>query len=142
MRVNDLMNVGVLGAGAVGLFLAARLSKVARVFVVARARHNARIKEEGFSLSGIWGEECCTSAEGINLPWESPEEYLEEVQLPATAGHHSSMLQDLRRGRITEIGFLNSAIMERELAHGLPVPFNTLITELIGCKESFGGAGE
>ena len=309
---NGLMRVGILGAGAVGLSLAARLSKVARVYAVARARHVACINKEGFSLSGIWGEECCTFscgenlpeneefdyflitakstdtrqiceqfadsiagrevvslqngigneeiiaeytdrviggmiitgfewrgdacvhvsveggpirlgrypegmdravfelvdifrnaglnvqksqdirsnlwgkamynsalnplgalmgvnygalsdphawkiitgiireafavavAEGVTLPWESPEEYLdylEEVQLPATAGHHSSMLQDLRRGRITEIGFLNGAIKERGLAQGLPVPFNTMITELIRFRESLGGEG-
>jgi 2-dehydropantoate 2-reductase len=313
MRDDGTMKVGILGAGAVGLSLAARLSKVVQVYAVARTRHVARIRDEGFSLSGIWGEESCTfrcgenlpeneqfdyflitaksvdtrqicdqfadviagrevvslqngigneeiiaeytdrviggmiitgfewrgeasvhvsveggpirlgrypegmdravfellnvlrsaglnvegsqnirsdlwgkalyncalnplgalmgvnygalsdphaweiitgivseifsvaSAEGVDLPWESPEaylDYLEGTQLPATAGHHSSMLQDLRRGRITEIGFLNGAIMERGQAHAIPVPFNTILTNLIRFKESLGGAAE
>jgi len=83
------------------------------------------------------------AAEGVPLPWKTPEEYLtylHDIQLPATAGHHSSMLQDLTRGRITEIDFLNGAIVEKGRGHGIPTPVNACIADLIRFRESGGSA--
>ena len=77
-------------------------------------------------------------AEGVALPWETAEAYLEYLkteQLPATAAHHSSMLQDLARGRRTEIDFLNGAVTDLARRHGIDVPYNTCITELIRFRE-------
>jgi 2-dehydropantoate 2-reductase len=77
-------------------------------------------------------------AEGVALPWKTPEEYLmylRMVQLPATAAHHSSMLQDLTRGRRTEIDFMNGAVASRARAHGIPAPYNDCIAELIRFRE-------
>lgn len=62
-------------------------------------------------------------AEGIALAWPDATSYLEflaSTQLPNTAGHHSSMLQDLARGRRTEIDFLNGAIAALEPGAGSP----------------------
>lgn len=85
-------------------------------------------------------EEACrvAEAEGIALPWETPEAYLEYLrteQLPATAAHHSSMLQDLTLGRKTEIDFLNGAVAELARKHGIDAPYNTCIAELIRFRE-------
>ncbi len=77
-------------------------------------------------------------AEGVALPWETPEAYLEHLrttQLPATAAHHSSMLQDLVRGRKTEIDFMNGAVAALARKHGIDAPYNTCIAELIRLRE-------
>ncbi|WP_406659653.1 ketopantoate reductase family protein [Methanolobus sp. ZRKC3] len=50
------MNVLILGAGAVGLSLAAKLSSVCDVHAVCRERHAEKIRSEGFRMTGIWGE--------------------------------------------------------------------------------------
>ncbi len=83
-------------------------------------------------------------AEGVRLPWNTTDDYLaylRDVQLPATAAHHSSMLQDLRAGRKTEIDFLNGAVVARGLRRGIPVPYNTCITEQIRFRERLGRPG-
>jgi 2-dehydropantoate 2-reductase len=78
-------------------------------------------------------------AEGIKLQWETPEEYLaylRDEQLPATAQHHSSMLQDIISGKKTEIDFLNGAVVAKGGAHGISTPINGMITDLITFKET------
>ena len=78
-------------------------------------------------------------AEGVALAWPDPASYLAflaSTQLPNTAGHHSSMLQDLARGRPTEIDFLNGAIAAIGASHGVPAPVNTCIADLVRFRES------
>lgn len=80
----------------------------------------------------------CT-AERIALPWQTADQYLDYlrgVQLPATAGHHSSMLQDLRKNRATEIDFLNGAVVRLGEEAGIATPVNQTLTELIRFKTS------
>ena len=77
-------------------------------------------------------------AEGVALPWETAEaylEYLRTAQLPATAAHHSSMLQDIAGGRRTEIDFMNGAVATLAGKHGIEAPYNTCIAELIRFRE-------
>jgi 2-dehydropantoate 2-reductase len=84
-------------------------------------------------------------AEGVQLQWSTADEYLaflRNVQLPATARHHSSMLQDLSRGRTTEIGFINGAVVEKGRHHGIPTPCNAFIVDLIRFRESLSGRSE
>ncbi|NYT05288.1 MAG: ketopantoate reductase family protein [Methanomicrobiales archaeon] len=79
----------------------------------------------------------CT-AEGITLAWATPAgylAYLRDVQLPATALHHSSMLQDIKAGRRTEIDFINGAVVEKGRAHGIPTPVNATLVDLIRFRE-------
>jgi 2-dehydropantoate 2-reductase len=79
-------------------------------------------------------------AEGVRLPWAMPEEYLEVLasrQLPATAAHRSSMLQDLERGRRTEVGHLNGAVARLGRARGIATPVNACLAALV----RFGEAG-
>jgi 2-dehydropantoate 2-reductase len=88
-----------------------------------------RITGEAFAVA---------TAEGASFPWKTAEDYLDFlriVQVPSTAGHRSSMLQDLERGRETEIDFLNGAVVTRGVGHGIPVPVNHCMTELIRFRE-------
>ena len=59
--------------------------------------------------------------------------------IPDTAGHHSSMLQDLRHGRPTEIEALNGAIVRLGRKAGVAAPVNALVTRLVHEKERFVG---
>ena len=84
------------------------------------------------------------AAEGVQLPWKDAGEYLaflRDVQLPATTRHHSSMLQDLSRGRRTEIDFINGAVVEKGRMHGIPTPCNTMMVSLIRFRESLAAPG-
>lgn len=51
------MKVAILGAGAVGLCIAAKLSRVCEVHAVSRNRHSEAIKNRGFVMTGLWGED-------------------------------------------------------------------------------------
>ena len=90
-------------------------------------------------VTAIVREACrVVEAEGVALPWETPEAYLEYLrteQLPATAAHHSSMLQDLTLGRKTEIDFMNGAVAALAQKHGIDAPYNACIADLIRFRE-------
>jgi 2-dehydropantoate 2-reductase len=51
--------------------------------------------------------------------------------LPRTYDHHPSMLQDLQRGKRTEIDSMNGRIVKLGRQHGVPVPINTYLTRAI-----------
>ncbi len=51
------VRVLVLGAGAVGLPLAAKLSRVAEVVAVAREQYATEISQKGLDICGAWGDE-------------------------------------------------------------------------------------
>jgi len=77
-------------------------------------------------------------SEGVALMWQSPQEYerrLLDVLIPDTYAHHSSMLQDVRQGRRTEIDAMNGAIATLGRQVGLETPTNLLLTRLIKAKE-------
>lgn len=91
-------------------------------------------------IKGIVDEvfEVC-KAEGVTLEWTTPEEYLKflhDTQIPATAGHHSSMYQDILSGKKTEIDFINGAIVEKGEMHGIYTPVNRTIVNMIKFRES------
>ncbi len=60
---------------------------------------------------------------------------LKEKLIPSTAAHTPSMLQDLKRGRKTEIGALNGAIRRFGEELNIPTPENKRIEEAILAKE-------
>ena len=73
----------------------------------------------------------------IELPWSSVDEYLEHFfgkLLPSTASHLSSMLQDLDRGRETEIDAITGQVIRRADLLGLPVPVNRVVYDLVKAK--------
>lgn len=80
-------------------------------------------------------------AEGVVLPWPSAAAYRDEFYgrlVPATYDHRSSMLQDLERGRRTEIDAITAAIVRRGRAHGIATPVNEAIARLLRVVETRG----
>lgn len=76
----------------------------------------------------------------LKVDFEPPtaEEYKEQFYsklVPATAEHHASMLQDIKKGKPTEIDALNGAIAAYGEKYGVETPYNTLLTNLIKAKE-------
>jgi len=68
---------------------------------------------------------------------DSADEYLDLFfgrLLPATVSHRSSMLQDIRRGRRTEIDSINGEVVRRGKIHGLNVPVNEMMISLVKAK--------
>jgi 2-dehydropantoate 2-reductase len=59
-----------------------------------------------------------------------------EHLVPDTAGHKSSMLQDIAAGKRTEIDALNGAVIHLARQHALPVPYNLAVYNLIKFLES------
>ncbi len=78
------------------------------------------------------------AAKGVPLAWHSPTEYREVLfgrLIPDTYAHHASMLQDVRRGKKTEIDALNGAIAGLGREAGVATPANQMLTDLIKVKE-------
>jgi 2-dehydropantoate 2-reductase len=78
-------------------------------------------------------------AAGIRTRWQSADAYLSDFYtelLPPTAGHESSMLQDVRAGRSTEIQSLCGAVAR--LGHSVSVgtPVNEALCELVEASSS------
>ena len=59
----------------------------------------------------------------------------------ATRDNKSSMLQDLERGRRTEIDAINGALVEHARKHGVPCPANELLAHMVRAAEIGKGRG-
>jgi len=78
-------------------------------------------------------------AEKVELFWNSAGEYLEYLrheQIPRTEKHRSSMLNDIERGKKTEIDFLNGVFVALGKKHNIPTPVNETIVRVIKFLES------
>jgi 2-dehydropantoate 2-reductase len=74
----------------------------------------------------------------VELLWSSAAEYREFFYnhlLPATYDHQSSMVQDLKLGRRTEIDALNGWIWRCGETLRIPTPYNEIVTRLIWQRE-------
>lgn len=81
--------------------------------------------------------EAVAAARGIDLP---DEEFLDTVlrTCEGSAGHRSSMLQDVLAGRKTEIDAVNGAVVDIAHEEGVDVPTNELVTRLVrGLERSY-----
>jgi len=79
-------------------------------------------------------------ASGVELFWHEPEEYIELLfgrLIPDTAAHHSSMLQDIKAGKRTDIDALNGAVVRMGREHGIETPINEMLVCLIDSRESW-----
>lgn len=79
------------------------------------------------------------TAENVDLLWPTAAEcrrHFYEVLMPPTAHHRSSMLQDLERGRRTEIDALNGYISIHGAALAIATPANALLTRLVKFAET------
>jgi 2-dehydropantoate 2-reductase len=82
-------------------------------------------------------------AAGVDLGMDSPDEYLEILwnrKLPPTRDHRSSMLQDIVRGKRTEIDYINGKVVELGREYGIPTPYNNTIVKIVRTKEVIGAA--
>jgi 2-dehydropantoate 2-reductase len=78
-------------------------------------------------------------AAGQSTLWENAESYRQDFYsrlLPSTAAHHASMLQDIQRGRKTEIDSLNGAVSKLGEQYGINTPINRFITLMLKAKEA------
>jgi 2-dehydropantoate 2-reductase len=76
-------------------------------------------------------------AEGVPVAWPDASAYralFYDRLVPATARHRSSMLQDLERGRPTEIDAINGHVAARGAALGVPTPVNLSLTRMIRAR--------
>ena len=71
----------------------------------------------------------------IGLDGERQLERVREVCL-RTADNRASMLQDILRGRPTEIDAINGAVVARGRAAGVDTPVNLLLTQLVQALEA------
>ncbi len=94
-----------------------------------------RAIEEAFAVA---------AAEGVRLPWASAAEYRKlfyERLVPATAAHRSSMLQDLERGKPTEIDAICGEVCRRGESHGIDTPVNRVLALLVRERSRLGQQG-
>ena len=78
-------------------------------------------------------------ARQISTLWPDAAAYIKdfyEKLIPLTAGHHSSMLQDIQMGRKTEIDYLNGAVCKLGRESGIATPANEMMLNLINNKEA------
>jgi 2-dehydropantoate 2-reductase len=67
---------------------------------------------------------------GIGLPYDSPIDQIVSV-CKITADNTSSMLQDVKAGRRTEVEFINGAITLTGTQVGIPTPVNETLTHIV-----------
>ncbi len=70
----------------------------------------------------------------IQLNYPDPVQIVFDVS-QKTALNRSSMLQDFDRGSMTEIDFINNAIVREGKKLGIPTPYNSLISKLVKSME-------
>jgi 2-dehydropantoate 2-reductase len=72
-------------------------------------------------------------ANKMSIPLLDETDYTQSVfdVIAATARNHNSMLQDIEKGKSTEIDFLNGRIVEYAKRLGLQVPLNEMLSSLI-----------
>lgn len=75
---------------------------------------------------------------GVALAWDSPSDYQDVLfgrLIPDTYAHRASMLQDMLRGKRTEIDAMNGAVARLGEQLEVSTPVNSLLTRLIKAKE-------
>jgi 2-dehydropantoate 2-reductase len=88
-----------------------------------------QVIDEGFAVA---------RADGAELLWDRVADcrrHFYETLLPPTVAHRSSMLQDIERGRRTEIDAINGYVCRRGEARAIPVPCNRVLAALVRAIE-------
>lgn len=77
-------------------------------------------------------------AKGIELPYADPLKRVIQV-CEATAQNIASMLQDVMNQRVTEVAYINGAVVREGGALGIPTPVNRTLTHLVeAIQETYG----
>ena len=79
-----------------------------------------------------------TQEKGLKIDWNSAEEYTKELfehLIPATSDHFSSMLQDIRSGKKTEIDSINGKVLAMADNRNIDLPVNRVLTALVKAKK-------
>ena len=63
--------------------------------------------------------------------------YLRTTMAELTAANRSSMLQDVRKGRPTEIDWINGEVARRGRGHHVPTPVNDALLQLVEVLEAY-----
>ncbi len=77
-------------------------------------------------------------ASGYGTFWRSVDDYKDvfySTLVPTTAKHRSSMLQDMRMGKKTEVDSLNGIVVKLAKEQGISAPFNEFVVNLIKAIE-------
>jgi len=85
------------------------------------------------------------AAAAVDVAWPDAAAYLETFYselIPPTAAHESSMLQDLRAGRPTEIDALCGAVERLGAEHAVATPVVSALAELVRVAERRGSAAQ
>ncbi|MGU9866321.1 2-dehydropantoate 2-reductase [Kluyvera ascorbata] len=97
---------------------------------------NGELRHHQEQVARICDEVAMTmTREGFHTSPESLLFYVNQV-IDLTAENISSMLQDIRALRHTEIDYITGFLLKRARAHGIPVPENTRLYEQVKRKES------
>lgn len=70
-------------------------------------------------------------AAGIRLGFTAPEQAWDRAAEGLPAGFKTSMLQSLEKGSVTEIDFINGAVVRAGARHGVPTPVNAALVACI-----------
>jgi 2-dehydropantoate 2-reductase len=80
-------------------------------------------------------DECVAVAATQGVTFEV--DFMQQITETFAPSHNiASMLQDLRRGRATEIDYMNGAVAALGARHGVPCPVNHALTSLIKAMEA------
>jgi 2-dehydropantoate 2-reductase len=71
----------------------------------------------------------------IPLPFTDPWTYVRTI-VQQTAELDNSMLQDLRSGAVTEVDFINGAVVSAGRRAAVPTPYNETLTALVKAREA------
>ncbi len=96
-------------------------------------------KEESRELMKEMVEEVFNVMEDRTTYWATADDYLHFFYsnlLPLTYEHESSMLQDIRLGKRTEIEAINGAVVKLGKKKDVSTPYNSMIVKLIKFLES------
>ncbi|MCC3732166.1 2-dehydropantoate 2-reductase [Rouxiella badensis] len=97
---------------------------------------NGDLIAHGEMIESICGEVAEVMAiEGYQTHKESMLSYVYQV-IDTTSANHSSMLQDIRTQRHTEVDYITGYVLRRGRSHGLQLPMNNKLFEMIKRKES------
>lgn len=81
--------------------------------------------------------------ENVDLNVEETVDYIEKncYNRDTIGLHHPSMYQDLNEhNRLTEIDYINGAVVRKGQKYGIQTPYCSFLTELVHCKEQILGA--